>query len=378
MTGGHPWVFANEIESVQPAGAESGLCVLQDDSKRYIGSGYYNKHSLIAVRLLTRDAAITMDGAFFHERLRSARARRMTCYGAGDAFRWVFGESDGLPGLVVESYPGVTVVQVATLGMELLRPLWEPALRELAGATPLFFRNDSSSRRHEDLSLYVEYPDGLPPSSIAFQEGGAPAVAFPRGGPGTGFYLDQRENRLFARRFAPGAEVLDLFSYTGAFGLGCLSSGARRVTFVDRSRAALDAAVMAAGALPGGADTEVACGDAMDYLKAVVKGGRQFDLVIADPSTFIPSRKSFATGSRAYLALFKDAMTATRPGGCTVLCSRSYHLKDSDFEDMLEAAAQRSGRAAQFVWRSGAGPDHPRPASMPEAHYLKCAFLRID
>lgn len=378
VTGGHPWVFANEIDAVLPAGQVSGLCRLQDDSKRYIGTGYYNKHSLIAVRLLTRDSEAVLDEAFFHERLLGARARRAICYGQSEAFRWVFGESDGLPGLVAEVYPGVTVVQVATLGMEMLRPLWEPPLRELAAGAPLFFRNDSSARRHEDLSTYVAYPDGLPPAAIEFQEAGAPAVAFPRSGPGTGYYLDQRENRLFARRLSANAEVLDLFSYTGAFGLGCLSAGARHVTFVDRSQVALQAAVKAAAALSGKAAAEAVTGDALEYLKTVAKEGRRFDLVIADPSTFISSRKSFATGSRAYLGLFRDAMVTTRPGGHAILCSRSYHVKDSDFEDMLEAAAQRSGRAVQYIWRSGAGPDHPRPATMPEAHYLKCAFLRVD
>jgi len=378
VAGGHPWVFANEIDSVAPVGQVSGLCVLQDDSKRYIGTGYYNKHSLIAVRLLTRDQEDIFDQAFFHERLVLARERRAVCYGKNDAFRWVFGESDGLPGLVAEVYPDLTVIQVTTHGMELLQPLWEPPLRELAGDAPLLFRNDSSARRHEDLSTYVGYPDGPPPAFIEFEEAGAPAVAFPRSGPGTGYYLDQRENRLFARRLSAGADVLDLFSYTGAFGLGCLSAGARRATFVDRSQVALDAAVRAAHRLPGGAATEAVCGEALEYLSSVVKEGRKFDLVIADPSTFISSRKSFASGSRAYLGLFRDAMVATRPGGHAALCSRSYHVKDSDFEDMLEAAAQRSGRAVQYIWRSGAGPDHPRPASMPEAHYLKCAFLRVD
>jgi 23S rRNA (cytosine1962-C5)-methyltransferase len=378
VVNGHPWVFANEIESVHPGGVDSGLCRLEDDSRRYIGSGYYNKHSLIAVRLLTRDSEEVLDSAFFHERLFRARVCRVECYESHEAFRWVFGESDGLPGLVVEVYPGVIQVQVGTLGMETLRPLWEPPLRELAGNTPLFFRNDGSSRRHEDLPLYVAYPDGLPPECIEWQEAGAPVIAFPRSGPGTGFYLDQRENRLFARRFAAGADVLDLFSYTGAFGLGSLSAGARKVTFVDRSQAALDAAARSATARHGDAACEVVCGDVLDYLKATVQKKRQFDLVIADPSTFISSRKTFASGSRAYLALFRDVMAATRPGGHAVLCSRSYHLKDSDFEEILEAAAQRSGRVVQFIWKGGAGPDHPRPVSMPEARYLKCAFVRVD
>lgn len=377
IVAGHPWVFANEIETVDPAGSSAGLCRILDDSKRYIGTGYFNKHSLIAGRIVTRDPEERIDGALFAQRLEAALQRRRDFYPEGEAFRWVYGEADGLPGLVVDRYPGLIVVQVGTLGMELLQPVWEPPLRDLCAGLPLLFRNDGALRRREGLAEYIAFPDGLPPDRLNFREADTPVVALPHMGQKTGYYLDQRENRVWARRLAEGARVLDLFCYTGAWGLGLLHSGARNVTFVDQSNAALDAATEAAERAGVVSRTAFFVGDALDFLRTAAAEKHTYSLVVVDPPSFIPTRKAYAAGRRGYLGLFKAALDVVEPGGYAVLCSCSYHLPDKDFADVVKEAGARSRRAVEYLWRGGAGPDHPEPANLPESHYLKCAFLRV-
>lgn len=377
IVAGHPWVFANELEAIDPANAESGLCHVLDDSRRFIGTGYYNKHSLICARLLTRDPDEAIDAGLFSERLRSALERRQALYEPGEAFRWVFGEADALPGLVVDRYPGLVVVQVSTRGMEQLQPEWEPALRELSNGSSLLFRNDTSARTREGLAEEVKSPDGDPPNEIAFSEAGAPIVALPLEGQKTGSFLDQRENRIWARRLANGARVLDLYCYTGAWGFSLLHAGAAKVTFVDQSQTALDAATRAAERAGIATRTSFFRGDALDFLQNALEQKSFYDFVVADPPAFIPSKKVFASGRRGYLNLFRDALALTSPGGYAALSSCSFHLSDLDFEEVIAEAAARARRTAEYLWRGGAGPDHPQPVTFPEAHYLKCAFLRV-
>lgn len=377
IVAGHPWVFANEIESIHPPGTSAGLCQIQDDSKRYVGTGYFNKHSLIAARILTRDPDQRIDSDMFAARFESARERREPFIPNGDSFRWIFGEADALPGLVVDQYPGLIVVQVGTLGMEMLQPVWEPVLRDLCAGAPLLFRNDSTARKREDLASFVSYPDGPPPDEIHFAEDGAAAVALPAKGQKTGYFLDQRENRIWVRRLAENAHALDLCCYTGAWGLSILHAGARKVTFVDQSQLALDAAT---GAVErAGANTRAAFSqaDAVEFLRNAHAEKEFYNLIVVDPPSFIPTKKSFATGRRGYLALYRAALELVAPGGYVVLCSCSYHLQDSEFESVIEESCARARRAAEYIYRGSAAPDHPRPATFPEAHYLKCAFLRV-
>lgn len=377
IVAGHPWVFANEVESLDPPNAESGLCRVTDDSKRFIGTGYFNKHSLICSRLLTRDPNEVIDSSFFADRLRSAFERRQSLYEPSEAFRWVFGEADALPGLVVDRYPGLVVVQVSTLGMEQLQSVWEPAVRELASDSKLLFRNDTAARAREGLSEDVCTPDGQPPNELAYTESGAPAVALPLDGQKTGSFLDQRENRIWARRLARGAQVLDLFCYTGAWGFSLLHAGATKVTFVDQSQTALDAATRSAERSGVATRTSFFRGDASDFLQNALEQKAFYDFVIADPPAFIPSKKAFAAGRRGYLNLFRNALALTSPGGYAALSSCSFHLSDQDFEQVVTEAATRARRTAEILWRGGAGPDHPQPVTFPEAHYLKCVFLRV-
>lgn len=378
VSAGHAWVFANEVESVDPPAATDGLCVVVDNSDRFVGRGYYNKHSLICARLLSRDPDDVVDAALFHTRLQQALSFRSSIYAEGQAFRWIYGEADGLPGLVVDRYPELLVIQVSTMGMDSLQPVWEPVLRELAGGRNLVYRNDIATRRHEGASEFVSFPQGRPDEPMYFKEAGIDVVALPLTGQGTGYFLDQRENRLWTRRFARNRRVLDCFSYTGAWGLSLLASGAKSVTLVDRSVTALDAARALCKLQGATASVQFETAEAVAWLRQAAQSAARFDMAIIDPPPFIPGRKDRRKGGRSYLNLYRSVIHAVVPGGIVVLNSRSYHLDQTDFEALIQEAAARERRSVQILHRGGAGPDHPQPVAMPEARYLKCAVCLVS
>jgi len=371
-------VFANEVERVEPDSVDAGICDVMDDSGRPLGRGYYNRHSLICARLLTRDLTQPIDSDFFRGRLEIALKRRRALFGTGEAFRWVYGEADGLPGLVVDFYPGAVVMQVTTRGMELLAPLWEEPLLMLAGNVPRVYRNDGGLRGREDLPAYIAYPDGEPPIFCDFEEAGAPVVAVPCRGQKTGYFLDSRDNRIWSRCLAQGARVLDLYSYTGAWGLSLLQAGAREVTFVDSSQLALDGARQAVKR--GGWESKCTFvrSDAERTMAALRKDEERFDVVCVDPPDLIPTRKSLGPGRRRMLQIMTGAMQLVAPDGHAIFSSCSFHLEASDFQSLLREAAKRAGRTVAVVWSGSAGVDHPRPVALPEADYLKCAVCRVE
>ena len=374
---GHPWIFANEVEQVEPAESEAGLCRVVDDSGRALGMGYFNKHSLICARLLSTRME-DIDGAFFRQRLERALARRRPHFGSGEAFRWVFGEADGLPGLVIDLYPGAAVIQVTTRGMEELEPVWGPEVAALAGGTLRVLRNDSQLRLREQLPLYISCPDGDVPARIDFQEAGAPAVALPCQGQKTGYFLDHRENRIWLRRLAPGARVLDVFCYTGAWGLSLLHAGAESATFVDSSETALEAAHVAAELGGFGSKSAFIKQDALRSLDAFREQDLHFDIVVVDPPDLIPTRKSLVPGQRKLVNLFAAALGRVSPGGYAALCSCSFHLSREDFGRLVSEAARKAGRSAVAIWQGSAGVDHPRPVALPESDYLKCTVIQVE
>lgn len=374
---GHPWIFANEVDHIEPAASEAGLCRVVDDSGRDLGTGYFNKHSLICARLLSpRVEAI--DAAFFRQRLEKALVRRQRHFASGEAFRWVIGEADGLAGLVIDRYPGVVVIQVTTRGMEDLEPVWGPEVQALAPGDVRVVRNDTQLRLRENLALYVGCPDGTAPARVDFLEAGAPAVALPCQGQKTGYFLDQRENRIWLRRLASGAKVLDVFSYTGAFGHSLLHAGAAEATFVDSSESALDGArhaAIRAGCLDRCSFIKLDAARALHELK---ERDLTFDVVVMDPPDLVPTRKSLPPGRRKLLNLFTAALGRVAPGGFAALCSCSFHLSREDFAKLISEAVRRSGRSAVEIWDGAASVDHPRPVALPEANYLKCSVLEVD
>jgi 23S rRNA (cytosine1962-C5)-methyltransferase len=203
-------------------------------------------------------------------------------------------------------------------------------------------------------------------------------VALPCHGQKTGFFLDHRENRLWLRRFAQGASVLDLFCYTGAWGLSLLHAGALAATFVDSSNTALEGARHAAARGGFVERCDFRKQDVTRVLADLKKAGEQFDLVVVDPPDLIPTRKSLIPGRRRMLQLFASAVESVTPGGYAALCSCSYHMAKDDFAGLLAESVRKSGRTAALVWQGSAAVDHPRPVALPESDYLKCSILRVD
>ncbi len=372
---GHPWIFSNELQEVPPL-APGVLVVVDDPGGEPMGAGYYNPHTLIAVRWLLRNAG-ELPERWLEERIERAVERRRALYPSEDCARLIFGEADGLPGLVADRYGASLSVQVLTAGMELLRPRVEETLRFLLNPEVLVRRDDSPMREMEGLPRAVQVvPEGARAEAPVDYLGLKLYVPLEEGQK-TGLFLDQRENvKRFVSLLPPGAAVLDVFCYQGVWGMAALKAGAAACDFVDASMGACERveAALRANGLPA---CTVHNGDAFDVLTALRGEGRRFDAVVCDPPAFAKSKKHLAEALKAYQRLNELAMSLLKRDGILVSCSCSHHVSREDFREVLRAAAARSRREVQLLDYHGAAPDHPVVLSFPEGDYLKAAFLRV-
>jgi 23S rRNA (cytosine1962-C5)-methyltransferase len=291
--------------------------------------------------------------------------------------RLVFGESDQLPGLVLDRSGDVIVGQIATAGMEALRPAVEAAVRQVLQPRLLYWKNDSSSRELEQLPAYSGAAFGEAAAELRVREAGIDFVAPLADGQKTGWFYDQTANRALLGRFLPpGARVLDVCSYVGAWAITALKHGAGRATCVDASQAALDFAQRNAAA--AGHTLETLRGDAFEVLKNLHEAGERFDAVILDPPAFIKRRKDIPHGQAAYRKLNQLAMNLIERDGLLVSCSCSYHLQEEQLVMAVQTAARHSARFAQVIAFGGQSPDHPVHPAIPETRYLKALFCRVS
>ncbi|MDR3416104.1 MAG: class I SAM-dependent rRNA methyltransferase [Nevskia sp.] len=376
LRAGHLWVYSNEIDTERtplkqlPQGA---LCRFEDAGGRPLGTGYLNPHALLCGRLLTGQGDAAIDVAWFERRLAAAAALRQRLYGKPH-YRLVHGEGDALPGLVIDRYDDVYVVQIGTAGMENLKPQLLDALRALFRPRGIVLRNDSSAREAEGLPLYVEEL-GEVPSAVTIEEDGVRFEVAMRGGQKTGWFYDQRDNRDRLARYAPGARVLDVFSYVGGWALRAHRHGAREVACVDSSAAALEAAQHNASL--NGVQLEALRGQALDVLKQLAADGRRFELVIVDPPALIKRKKDHAEGLTLYSRLNRAAINLLAPGGFLVSCSCSYHLEPAELQRLLLRESRAACRRLQILEQGGQGPDHPVHPAIPETRYLKAFFCAV-
>ena len=377
LRAGHLWVYSNEIDTARtplkalPAGA---LCRVEDSRGKPLGTGYVNPHALLCARLLTGQAEASIDAGWFARRLRTAAALRERVYGQ-PYYRLAYGEADGLPGLVVDRYGEVLVVQIGTAGMEQLKgPLLEALQSEFA-PQGIVLRNDSSAREAESLPLYVEEV-GAVPETVLIEEGGVRFEVAMRGGQKTGWFYDQHANRDRLVRYARDARVLDVFSYVGGWALRAHGFGAKEVTCVDSSAAALDAAEH--NAALNGASLETIKGQALDVLRQLGAEGRRFDLVVVDPPALIKRRKDHAEGLSLYGRLNRAALALLSPGGVLVSCSCSHHLEAEELQRVLLRESRAASRRLQILEEGGHGPDHPVHPAIPETRYLKGFFCAVQ
>lgn len=370
----HPWVFSRALSGNQAGAAEE--VEVRSASGALLGRGFTSPRSSIAARIWRFDDG-PLDAAFVKTRLESAaRLRDRFVPAETDGYRLVHAEGDGLPGLVVDRYADVLVVQATTAGTEAARPLWLPALRELLPQASILQRNDLASRHGEGLPLEDELLAGVPPPGrVPFREGGVAYVADLAGGQKTGFFLDQRENRRLVRGLAAGRSVLNLFSYSGAFGVAALAGGASRVTHVDVSEPAL--ALARENHVANGQDlsrVETVAADAFEDLRSRVARGESWDVVITDPPAFAKKTPDVDRACRGYKDVNRLALKLLAPGGLLLACSCSGPVSTDLFQKVLFAASLDAAVPARILERRGAGPDHPVSIDCPETEYLK-AFL---
>jgi len=373
LRAGHLWVYSNEIDTEHtplktlPAGA---LCRIADSRGNPLGTGYINPHALLCARLLTGQGDAAIDAAWFGRRLRAAATLRERLY-SQPSYRLVHGEADGLPGLVIDRYGDVFVVQIGTAGMENLKAPLLDALQAEFKPRGIVLRNDSAAREAENLPLYVE-DIGAVPQSVLIDEAGVRFDIAMHGGQKTGWFYDQRDNRDRLGRYARDARVLDVFSYVGGWALRAHGFGAKEVTCIDSSAPALEAA--GHNAQLNGATLELLQGQALDVLKQLAADGRRFDLAIVDPPALIKRKKDHAEGLSLYARLNRAALSLLSPGGFLVSCSCSYHLEPAELQRVLLRESRAAGRRLQILEQGGQGADHPVHPAIPETRYLKAFF----
>ncbi|UCF23034.1 MAG: class I SAM-dependent rRNA methyltransferase [Ralstonia sp.] len=293
-------------------------------------------------------------------------------------YRLAFGEADGLPGVVIDRFAGVCVVQVTTVGMEQVREVLLEALLEAVRPTAVLWRNDSSARQQEGLETYVEPAFGEVPEMVEVEEGGLRYRVPILEGQKTGWFYDQCDNRLRLREYVRDANVLDVFAYLGGWGVGAAAAGARAVTCVDASASAC-AGITANAELNGLADkVKVMQGDAFDVMKSLRgDGGEKFEVVNVDPPAFIKRRKDVKAGQLAYRRINEQAMRLLGDDGILITSSCSHHLREDAYLRLLAQAASNTGRQYQILEQRYQGPDHPVHPAIPETRYLKTFILRV-
>jgi 23S rRNA (cytosine1962-C5)-methyltransferase len=378
LRAGHLWVYSNEVDIKKTplsSFAPGAAVVIQSATGKTLGAGYVNPHSLLCARLLSRKPRTQFDVAFFARRLQSALALREALY-AAPFYRLVFGEGDTLPGLVIDRYGDVCIVQITTAGMEVLREHLLEALQQMLAPVGILLRNDSTLRVLEGLSQENEVI-GSVPDSVDLEEGGA-HFSVPLGaGQKTGWFYDQRSNRLMMHKYVRDKRVLDVFSYIGAWGIQAAVAGATGVRCVDASAAAVDCLQRNAAASGVTDRVQVTTGDAFDVLQDLQGQGHTFDVVVVDPPAFIKRRKDIKSGEQGYLRLNRLALQLLVPGGILISCSCSMHLAEARLQSIVHQAASQSGRRLQILERGFQGPDHPVHPAIHETAYLKALFCRV-
>ena len=373
---GHPWVYGNEIERVEGEIEDGGLVTVVDFRGRYMGTGFYNSKSLITVRLLThRQEGIT--DALIASRVKAAcEYRRFVMSRPGtDSCRLIYGEADRLPGVIADRFGGVIVLQVLALGMERFTQVIADALLECEKPDCLLLQNDDAIRHKEGMECFTRVLYGKLPEENVIHENGIKLAVDVLGGQKTGYFLDQKDNHLFVRQFCKDARVLDCFSYIGAFALNAAAAGAKEVTAVDISEAAVQ--LIEKNAALNGAEITAVCANCFDFLRAQVMAGEIYDVVVLDPPAFTKAHANMASACRGYKEIALSAMRLLPAGGVLATHSCSYHMPEEVFVNTVLSAAQDLHRQVRIITLRRQDIDHPVLAGYPESHYLKSLWLQM-
>jgi 23S rRNA (cytosine1962-C5)-methyltransferase len=379
LRAGHLWIFSNEVDTAATplTQFEPGAAVqVLSDRDQFLGHAYVNPRTLIAARIVGRDAAYPLDASLLVHRLRVALSLRERLY-REPFYRLVYGESDGLPGLVLDRYGDVVVAQSGTAGVDRLRTEIDAAVEKVIHPKSIVWKNDSGARELEGLERGVTMAGaGEIPAEIAVREQGVDFLAPLAEGQKTGWFYDQAANRERLRRYLPaGARVLDVCSYVGAWAITALKGGAGSATCVDSSATALD--YVARNATANGVAVETIKDDAFDALKVLQESGAKFDVVILDPPAFAKRKKDAPQAQAAYRKLNQLALPLIDRDGLLVSCSCSYHMGADELVTAIQTAARHTSRFVQVLELGGQSPDHPVHPAIPETRYLKSFFCRV-
>jgi len=377
IAAGHLWIFSNEVDTdATPLTAfEAGeLCEVRSDRDKFLGFAYVNPKTLISARLVTRDASNPPGKGLFVHRLQVALALRERIY-SQPFYRLVYGESDGLPGLVIDRFGAIVVAQIGTAGMEACKDEIIQAVQQVIKPQAMLWKNDSGARELEGLKLYVEPAFGEVTSLPVLEESGVRFRVPLIDGQKTGWFYDQAMNRQALLKFVKGKSVLDVFSYLGAWGLTAAKAGASEVVCVDSSASALD--LLNAAAADNSLSVSTEKGDAFKVMEAMIETRRKFDVVVVDPPAFIKRKKEIPKGEAAYRRLNQLAMQLLGRDGMLMSCSCSYHLSEAALLSAIQKAARHVSRFVQVVAVGGQAPDHPIHPGIEETKYLKAFTCRV-
>ncbi len=384
---GHPWVYGEEITAGENIENGSAVDVISQKGS-YLGTGIYSEKSKIRIRLMTRNANDRLDEAFFTRRISYALDYRTTVMGEDiSASRLIFGEADGIPGLTIDYYDGIVSVQVLSYGIEIRKDMIFRALigelwRRNMKFSGIFERNDVAIRELEGLTEYKgwyerDFAPHVSSPVTEIKENGIIYKVDVENGQKTGFFLDQKYNRLAVSKIAKGKKVLDCFTHTGSFALNAAMGGAAHVTAVDVSSQAIEMAK--ANAARNGLDgrMDFLCTDVFDLLPSLCESRTDYDMIILDPPAFTKSRKTISGAERGYKEINYRAMKLLPRGGYLATCSCSHFMDNRLFVRMLESAAADADVSLKLIEARRQSPDHPTLLSVPETDYLKFYLFQV-
>lgn len=374
---GHLWVYSNEVDTRRSplTGFEAGCqAELRASTDKPLGTVFVNPQALICGRLISRDPTHGMTPNRLTERMETALAMRERLF-AEPYYRWVFGDGDGLSGLVIDRFGDTVVVQISTAGMEQLRDAIVRAVERLVHPTAIVLKNDGKMRSVEGLDTYVEQVHGPEVETLLVLENGVRFEVPLSGGQKTGWFYDHRMNRQRLQQYATDRRVLDVFSYVGGWGLQAASAGARQVTCIDSSSLAIDA-VHHNAKLNGLDNVDTLQGDAFEALKALAAEKEKYDVVVLDPPALIPRRRDQKAGEQAYARLNQLGLRLLARDGVLVSASCSMHLSQDRLVDIIRSSGRKIDRFVQMLEQGHQAPDHPVIPGIPETDYIKSCFVR--
>lgn len=372
----HPWIFKREIAPNDSSAKPGDIVTVVDKDNSFVGRGYYNPNSLITVRILSFDNE-EIDKSFFDKKIKAAHIKRQDLSGQTNAYRIVFSEADGLPGLIVDIYQDTVVFQVLTLGMEMQKNILVNSITDVIKPKYIYEKSDAFFRSQEKLPLIKKWQGNPGNNIIEIFEGQIKFYVDIENGHKTGFYLDQRKARLGLRDIVKGKRVLDLFCYSGGFALAAAVFGAESVHAIDIKQDWLDLAGKNAALNHVEKNIKFVKADAFPALEEMLQSGDKFDVIILDPPSFLRSKKAINQAVRGYEALNTFALKLLHNNGILCTFSCSHNMPNEMFSAMLKNAAKNAGKAFTILKRCHQAIDHPIIKEIPETEYLKGYFLKL-